>query len=174
MSMASPTEKKCYNIYMLYEDIFSALNKKKIHYLVIGGVAVNLHGFPRTTLDLDIMISLAPENRDEFYKLMQQLSFKSKKPALARKLVLGEQLPGKIKVVTFYRDEFELIDVFIQNPIDFETAYKKRKIFRSGKVAISTIPYDTLLAMKRESGRERDLIDVGYLEKIRREKKNGS
>ena len=158
---------------MLYEDIFSALNKKKVRYLVIGGVAVNLHGFPRATMDLDLLISLDPENRSGFYELMKQLKFKSKKPALAHDLVLGKQLPGGTKVVTFYRDEFELIDVFIQNPVDFDRAYKNRRVFRSGKVSISTIPYDTLLAMKRESGRERDLIDVGYLEKIKREKKHG-
>lgn len=158
---------------MIYEDVFRALNKGKIRYLVVGGVAVNLYGFPRTTLDLDLLIALDEKNRHAFYKIMKELKFESKKPTLARKLVLGEYPPGKVKVVTFYRDEFELIDVFIQSPIDFEKAYNKRRIFRSAGTAISTIPYDLLLAMKRRSGRDSDLIDTGYLEKINREKKNG-
>lgn len=158
---------------MIYEEVFRALNKNKVRYLVIGGVAVNLYGFPRTTLDLDLLIALDVKNRAAFYNIMKGLGFKSKKPSLARKLVLGNSPPGKIKVVTFYRDEFELIDVFIQSPIDFEKAYKKRKIFRSEGITISAIPYDTLISMKQKSGRELDLIDTGYLEKIKKEHKNG-
>lgn len=156
---------------MIYEDVFRALNKEKVRYLVVGGVAVNLYGFPRTTLDLDLLIALDDKNRTAFYQTMKKLKFKSKKPALAKNLILGKYDPKKVKVVTFYRDEFELIDVFIQSPINFDNSYKKRKLFRTEGIAISTIPYETLLAMKRSSGREQDLIDTGYLEKIRQAKK---
>jgi hypothetical protein len=39
---------------MFYEDIFREFNKQKINYLVIGRLAVNLHGIPRMTQDLDL------------------------------------------------------------------------------------------------------------------------
>jgi hypothetical protein len=156
---------------MHFEEIFRALNKNKIRYLVIGGVAVNLYGHMRATMDLDLLISLDPENRGKFLNLMKALKFRSIKPDLAKKLLLGEYPPKQIKVVTFFRDEFELIDVFIQSPIDFEKAYKKRKIFRSKKLAISTIPYNLLISMKRKADREIDMFDVSYLEHARRLKK---
>lgn len=41
---------------MYYEDVFSELNKSKVKYLVTGGVALNLHGIPRMTADLDLMV----------------------------------------------------------------------------------------------------------------------
>jgi hypothetical protein len=156
---------------MHYEEIFKALNRKKVRYLVTGGVAVNLYGLARMTLDLDLLIALDQKNKTLFYDLMQELKFKVKNPDLARQLMLEDNPPKDIKVITFYRKEFELIDVFIQNPIDFDKAFKKRKIFKSGKTAIPTIPYDLLLRMKQESGRERDLIDVGYLKKLKGIKK---
>jgi hypothetical protein len=158
---------------MHFQDIFQALNKKKIRYLVIGGVAVNLYGHTRATMDLDLLISLDPKNRLAFLEAMRSLKFQSIKPSLARKLLLGEYPPKGIKVVTFYRAELEVIDVFIQSPVDFEKAYKKRKIFRDGKTSISTIPYDILIAMKRKTDRKIDMFDVSYLEYARRMKKHG-
>src|SRR3989339_1079054 len=151
---------------MIYKDVFRALAKKKVRYLVIGGVAVNLYGFARTTLDLDLVIALDQNNRTQFYKTMRTLGFKSKKPALAKKLVCGEISPGKTRVVSFYRDEFELIDVFIQSPLNFEKAFNTRKTFRSEGLSIPTVSYTELLAMKKASGRDQDLIDIGYLKKI--------
>jgi hypothetical protein len=152
---------------MFYDDVFSSLNKNKANYLVVGGLAVNLYGFARATLDLDLLISLDQKNKDKFYRIMQELKFKTKKPALARKLMLGAIKPTKTKVVTFYRNEFELVDVFIQNPIDFDKAYNDRKVFKAGKLSIPTISYEMLIKMKQASGRDRDLLDIGYLKKIR-------
>lgn len=156
---------------MHYEEIFKALNRKKIRYLVTGGVAVNLYGLTRMTLDLDLLIALDQENRTAFHELMKELKFKVKHPDLARKLMVGGYSPGKIKVISYYRKEFELIDVFIQSPVDFDQAYKKRKIFKAGNIPISAVPFDLLLEMKQGSGRERDLIDIGYLKKLKRLKK---
>ena len=45
-----------------YQTIFKKLNQKKIDYLVVGGLAVNFHGIPRMTYDLDLMILLEPNN----------------------------------------------------------------------------------------------------------------
>ena len=45
-----------------FQRIFKELNKLKIDYLVIGGLAVNFHGVPRMTYDIDLMLLLRPEN----------------------------------------------------------------------------------------------------------------
>ena len=155
---------------MDYEDVFNALNKKKIRYLVVGGMAVNLHGVSRMTLDLDLLIALDKNNKSEFYSLMMEMGYKTKKPELARKLMKSEYESKKIKIVTFFRKEFELIDVFIQSPIDFEEAYSKKKLFKVEKVNIPTISYDMLIKMKQQSDREMDLRDIGYLKRIKEQK----
>ena len=43
---------------MFYEKIFRQFKLEDIHYLVVGGIAVNLYGVPRATQDLDLMIEL--------------------------------------------------------------------------------------------------------------------
>jgi len=156
---------------VLYEDVFKTLNKNKIKYLVIGGLAVNLHGFIRMTLDLDLIISLDNDNKIKFYKLMKSLKFKTRKPKLTKKIMLESYKPKNTKVITFFRDEFELIDVFIENPIDFSESYKNRKTFKYNRINIPTIPLNLLIKMKRKTGRERDLIDIGYLKQIKKRKK---
>ena len=47
---------------MLYEQLFKGLHTHRIRYLVVGAVAVNLHGIPRMTADLDVMVDLEKEN----------------------------------------------------------------------------------------------------------------
>lgn len=44
-----------------FEPIFEALNATGVRYVVVGGVAVNLHGHQRLTKDLDLVIELVPE-----------------------------------------------------------------------------------------------------------------
>ena len=50
------------NIDLDYKSIFKELNRLKINYLVVGGLAVNFHGVPRMTYDIDLMILLKSDN----------------------------------------------------------------------------------------------------------------
>lgn len=57
---------------MFYFDLFSALARHKVDYLLIGGLAVSLHGVERTTMDVDITVAMNPNNlasRAEVFKV---------------------------------------------------------------------------------------------------------
>jgi len=43
-------------------DVFRSFQEREVRYVVIGGIAAVLHGVPRATFDLDIMIDPTPEN----------------------------------------------------------------------------------------------------------------
>ena len=43
-------------------DVFASLHAHDVKYVVIGGIAAILHGVPRTTFDLDILIEATPNN----------------------------------------------------------------------------------------------------------------
>ncbi|MEM2192104.1 MAG: hypothetical protein QXG38_00630 [Candidatus Hadarchaeales archaeon] len=43
---------------MYYEKVLRELNAKRIRYILAGGIAVKLHGVPRATADLDILLDL--------------------------------------------------------------------------------------------------------------------
>ena len=47
---------------LLYQELFESFDREKIEYIVIGGFAINLHGIPRLTADLDVMIGLTEPN----------------------------------------------------------------------------------------------------------------
>src|SRR4030067_50543 len=47
---------------MFYVDLFSALARHKVDYLLIGGLAVSLHGVERATMDVDITVAMNPDN----------------------------------------------------------------------------------------------------------------
>jgi predicted nucleotidyltransferase len=46
---------------MMFEPVFAALNHRNVRYLVVGGVAVVLHGYARLTADLDLVVDLAED-----------------------------------------------------------------------------------------------------------------
>ncbi|MDR0645562.1 MAG: hypothetical protein LBG46_00805 [Elusimicrobiota bacterium] len=45
-----------------YRDILSALSKKKVKFLLVGTYAMAVHGYPRATMDIDILIAFETEN----------------------------------------------------------------------------------------------------------------
>ena len=44
------------------QDVFKSFQQHDVKYVVIGGIASILHGVPRATFDLDILIEATPEN----------------------------------------------------------------------------------------------------------------
>jgi hypothetical protein len=47
---------------MLYLDLFAALNRHQVGYVLIGGLAVALHGVERDTMDIDVSVVVSPDN----------------------------------------------------------------------------------------------------------------
>ena len=47
-----------------FKDFIKFLNSNNVRYLLIGGWAVGLHGFPRATKDIDFLIDVDPDNLD--------------------------------------------------------------------------------------------------------------
>ncbi len=62
-----------------YQTIFREFNKLGIDYIVVGGLAVNFHGVPRMTYDIDLMILLQSEN---ILRLVSQLTRWGYKPKI--------------------------------------------------------------------------------------------
>ena len=60
-----------------FKEFIALLNANDVHYLVVGGYAVALHGYPRYTKDLDIWIERSAENADRIVKALQEFGFGS-------------------------------------------------------------------------------------------------
>ena len=161
---------------MLYEELFRGLAAARIRYVVVGGVALVLHGVVRFTADLDLLVALDPENLDAFLEAMEDLGYKSKLP-LRAKAFADPQMRAEWKemrgmhVFTFYHPQrpVELVDVFIDEPIDFAAVERDKRIFTARGVEIPAISIPHLKQLKTLSGRPQDLADIQALEELERD-----
>lgn len=156
--------------------LFSALNKKKVRYLVAGGVAVNLYGIERATGDIDIVVHLEQHNLEKFVEVMKELGFRPKIPVkleyLLSNKIREEWIREKgMKVFSVYdpQNPYFLLDVFVEEPFDFDKVYEERKSIKAGNVRIPLVPIKRLIEMKKKVGRPQDIADVYYLRKIEKE-----
>jgi predicted nucleotidyltransferase len=144
-----------------YKNEIKALNKSGIEYLVIGGIAVNLYGLARLTRDMDLMIDVSEKNLQKFALLMNKLGYGTK--------ISIEESKDLVAIAFRHKsEEYKQIDIFIKNPIDFKKAFKRRKKMKIDNIIISCVGFDDLIKLKKIAGRDRDLIDLGYLKKFKR------
>ena len=158
---------------MFYEEIFKLLNKKRINYVVVGGVAFVLHGIVRLTADLDLMISLDRKNVTKYLEVMKEFGYKPKLPVKAEELMDRDKREiwlkeRNMKVFSYYspKQPLSLIDVFIYEPILFDELKANAVKIKSGNISIPVASADDLIKLKKISGRRQDMEDIKALKKI--------
>ena len=159
---------------MIYEEIFKEFELRGVRYLVVGGMAVNLYGYIRLTMDLDIMIDLSDKNLSKVIDVMERLCYTPRVPVNPHELLSEEKRDEWIKekgavVFTFIdlKKPFKQIDTFLNNPIDFEEAYSRREVMTIAGAKVSIASIDDLIKMKASTGRPRDMEDIHHLERIK-------
>ncbi len=156
-----------------YLGIFEEFNRKRIRYIICGGVAVNLWGIPRMTYDIDLLLETSDINLKKFIGLLETWGFKPKAP-VAMKAFLDEEertlwiKEKNMKAFSFWNPHWAIseIDVLIDAPLTYPEAVKNVVYKRVGHVEIPLISPKDLITMKRASGREQDKVDAQYLEKL--------
>lgn len=154
----------------MYLELFRSLEDNKVRYLVVGGVAVVLHGFLRATADLDLMISFQGDNVAAFLKTVKAFDYRPRVPVPLEAFASEtERLSWKSEkgmlVFTLYHPtrHQDVIDVFTHEPIPFDEAYARRRVFEASGVPISVVGLDDLIRLKSLAGRRQDQEDVKAL-----------
>jgi len=154
--------------------LLQGLYDYNIRYLLVGGLAINLYGIPRTTVDIDVVLELTDENLRKFIKCMKKIGLKLKQPIEESSILKSAyrtalRTEKNVIVLTYENpeDPLEIIDFFIDNPIDFENAYKRKESVSINHYEIHLAAIEDLIIMKKASGREIDLADIENLEKLR-------
>ena len=162
---------------MILVKVFQELNRRKVRYLVAGGVAGILYGNPRLTKDLDLWVHLEEENLRKMVETFKALKFMPRTPVRAEDFISEDhrrrwQVEKGMKAFTFInpKNPFENVDILLNVPIDFDTAYRRKKWFRSGRVNIPTVAEKDLIRMKEKAGRPQDLQDIEVLKAILRKR----
>ena len=71
---------------MNYAELFKLLYENNIRYMICGGLALNIYGIPRMTIDVDLLLDLTKENIDAFQKTLDKLKYKPRLPLDLKKL----------------------------------------------------------------------------------------
>ncbi|HNF30124.1 MAG TPA: hypothetical protein PLY81_07590 [Chitinophagaceae bacterium] len=146
----------------------SCAAKNNLRYLLIGGYAVNYYGYNRHTHDLDVWLAPTNENKLAFIQTLLCMQYSENEVALLYEEDFTK--PFKANIGTPTAD----IDVltFVHSKISFDDAEKNKVIFAIEKdVTMNIVPYDFLRDMKLFAARNKDLLDVSELEKLRKNKK---
>lgn len=156
-----------------YLAIFKELNDIGVRYVVAGGMAVNLHGVPRMTYDIDLVLDLRNENLSKFLAKVKSWGFKPKVPVdimdFADAGKRADWIENKnMKAFNLVNQEWAIseIDILIDTPVSFDEAFKSAAKYEVADVVIPTIAIEHLIYMKERAGREQDKADVLYLKKI--------
>ena len=163
---------------MIIDKVFREFNRRKVRYLVAGGVAVTLYGNPRFTKDLDLFLDPQEENVKRAVQAFKALGLAPRAPVKAEEFVSAEKREQWRKekgmlAFTFVnpKNPFENVDLLFSAPMPFENAYRRKKIFRSKRIPVPTVGIKDLLRMKREAGRPHDLDDLLILDQVNRTQK---
>ncbi|MCW5850603.1 MAG: nucleotidyltransferase [Anaerolineae bacterium] len=137
-------------------EVFLSFQKHQVKYVVIGGIAAILHGVPRTTFDLDILIEATPENAQRLLDAMLDANLGT------AALTTPEQLLSREIVI--FNDRVR-IDVQTSTPgISFDEAWVKRETMEYQGRTFYVVSREDLIASKRAAGRRIDLEDIRLLE----------
>jgi len=141
-----------------FKDFIQHLNDQDVRYILVGGYSVILHGYSRTTGDMDIWVDRTSEN----YKKIK-LAF------------LGFGMPvfdmtednflnhPEWEVFTFGKPPSS-IDIMIKvKGLDFNESYDQAVYFEEDGLQIRTIHFNNLINAKKASGRSKDLNDLENL-----------
>ncbi len=167
---------------MYYFEVLKALYEKKIKYLVVGGLAVNLYGVPRVTQDVDVIISTDKSNILKVVEALTDLGYVSRLPLNPKDLADKEKLDSwiknkNLKSFSFYNKDqnYKVVDILLVHPLNFEKSFENKVVRKMGKIKIYLASIDDLIKTKEFSGRNQDYSDINMLKTVKRyiDGKNG-
>jgi len=156
---------KIFNDYT--HQLLKHLNENQVQYLIVGGYAVNFHGYRRTTGDIDLWIK--PDNGSNKDSIIQSF----------RNLQVDESTLENLKDLDFTKpvvfmdgeEPFKIDFMTYISGVNFEEAWKQKTVAEFEGLAIPFVDLNHLLISKITSNRPQDKMDVEKLQQIQQLKK---
>lgn len=152
------------------ERVLTALEAAGVTYLIVGGVAVVLHGHLRTTADLDLVLRMDDDNIRRALTALVGLGLRPRLPVPAEQFALAERRREWIDtkglmVFSLWAPDMPgfAVDLFAEEPFDFVAVYARAVRVPLTGVTACVIGLDDLIEMKQAAGRARDQDDLLHL-----------
>lgn len=142
-----------------FHDFIAALNIHNVEYILVGGYSVILHGYSRTTGDLDIWVNKTAQNynrlKNAFYYFGMPVFDMTETNFLAN---------NNLNVFSFGRPPVS-IDIMTEvKGLNFKETFTECTLIELEGLSIRLIPFDFLIKAKRSAGRSKDLDDLENLQ----------
>jgi hypothetical protein len=160
-----------------FREIIQYFNYEQISYVVVGGMAVILHGWQRSTVALDLVIRLEDDNIRGALRILRDFGLKPRLPInpldfcdeSIRKQWIEQR--GMMALSFFHPTGTTVgVDLLVQYPMDYDLLVSQSMKGDLNGVEIRYCGFDHLIEMKKAAGRKIDLSDVQELEMIRNAK----
>lgn len=158
---------------MFYLDLFRALAQHQVRYMLVGGLAMNLHGVPRMTMDVDLVLAMDEENLDRFIGCARTLGLTPQAPVpLAALKDAGQrrQWAEQKHMIAFALNPAQpgapTVDVLIAPAIDISAAIARAQTRLVEDVPVSLAAVEDMIALKAAAGRRQDIADIEHLRRL--------
>ena len=136
-----------------FRELLSLLNAHGVEYLLVGGYAVGVHGFPRYTGDMDIFYGLGAENTGRLASALREFGLPVQAAEIDRENVMFRM--GVKPIMVEFMSEI--------SGVPFAQAWAGRVIWELDGLNIPMISLPDLRRNKQASGRHKDLADLEEL-----------
>ncbi len=142
----------------------------------MGGVAVVLHGHPRFTADLDLVVELTASNASAAIAALQTLGYRPRAPVRAEDFAVEDiraswRKDKGLTVFSLWSSSYPgtEVDLFVEEPFDFGEAWSRRlDALLEDATTVHVVGIDDLRALKASVGRPKDVDDIAQLDAIAR------
>lgn len=149
--------------------LLTSLQENGVEYILIGGQSLALHGFPRATEDVDLVVPFDEENGK---KLIKSLAFLKSAKDLQSQWFSAEANTDEIQNIRV-EDDLVVDILFAANGQTYQTLLPHIKTISFDGMSIRTLDIDGLLKTKTDF-REKDIVDRAVLLKIKAMSSNNS
>lgn len=143
-----------------FQDFIDSLNKAYVEYILVGGYAVVLHGYVRSTADMDVWVNKTSANYQKLEKAFQLFGA----PVFSEK----DFLENNFDVWSIGKEPNRIEILSELKGVSFGEAYPFCKIFIQNGVEIKYIHLKHLIRAKEAAGRFKDKNDIEQLNKIKK------
>ena len=143
-----------------FEDLLALLERHKVRYLIIGGLAFIYHAKPKYTKDMDLWIGPHPENVELANRALADFgSPHLLDPRRSDEILQLGVAPNRI-------------DLLRETGLEFDELWQNRIEGRYGRAAASWVDIDGLIAIKKLIDHPRHQDDVRILDRVRERRKS--
>lgn len=141
--------------------IWNSFFENKVKYITIGGFAVNIYGYNRSTGDIDIYLEDTIENRINLRKALKSINLGD-----FETIETMQFIPGWTDFSLSYGLRLDVMTV-VKGLEDksFSSLLEDATIVMIGETPVYFIDYDNLIIAKKASNRPKDILDIEELRK---------